>query len=80
VSWRVPLVEVVLSEQDIDAYLNRLRSGWLTMGPFIEQFEADLCPSSRLRTPFGTSAPSPSSATRPGCFDRSSTLRTSSGG
>jgi dTDP-4-amino-4,6-dideoxygalactose transaminase len=43
VSWRVPLVEVVLSEQDIDAYLNRLRSGWLTMGPFIEQFEADLC-------------------------------------
>jgi dTDP-4-amino-4,6-dideoxygalactose transaminase len=40
--WRVPLVDVALSDDDVEAYLDRLRSGWLTMGPFIEEFENEL--------------------------------------
>ncbi len=40
-SWRVPLISVELTDDDIEAYLDRLRSGWLTMGPSIAQFEAE---------------------------------------
>ena len=42
-SWVVPLIDVELTDGDVEAYLDRLRSGWLTMGPFIEKFEKDLC-------------------------------------
>lgn len=45
-SWAVPLTDVVVTERDIDAVLECLAGGWLTMGPRIEQFEhalAELC-------------------------------------
>jgi dTDP-4-amino-4,6-dideoxygalactose transaminase len=41
-NWAVPLTEVILSEEDVDAVLEVMRSGWLTMGPQTEQFEAAL--------------------------------------
>jgi dTDP-4-amino-4,6-dideoxygalactose transaminase len=33
VSWTVPLADVRLAEEDVQAVLDVLRSGWLTMGP-----------------------------------------------
>jgi dTDP-4-amino-4,6-dideoxygalactose transaminase len=39
VSWTVPLADVVLTEEDIDAVLDCLQGGWLTMGPRTQRFE-----------------------------------------
>jgi dTDP-4-amino-4,6-dideoxygalactose transaminase len=39
-SWTLPLTDVELTEEDIDAYLGVLESGWLTMGPRTEEFES----------------------------------------
>jgi dTDP-4-amino-4,6-dideoxygalactose transaminase len=33
VDWRVPLTEIELPEADVEAVLETLRGGWLTMGP-----------------------------------------------
>lgn len=38
-SWAVPLTDVAVSEQDVEAVLDCLRSGWLTMGPRTLAFE-----------------------------------------
>jgi len=38
-SWRVPLTDVRISEEDVEAVLDCLRSGWLTMGPRTIAFE-----------------------------------------
>ncbi|HEX2017121.1 MAG TPA: DegT/DnrJ/EryC1/StrS family aminotransferase [Solirubrobacteraceae bacterium] len=38
-SWQVPLTDLSISEPDIEAVLDCLRSGWLTMGPRTEEFE-----------------------------------------
>jgi dTDP-4-amino-4,6-dideoxygalactose transaminase len=40
--WRVPLSNISISEHDIEAVLDCLRSGWLTMGPRTQAFEAAL--------------------------------------
>ncbi|HEY1689352.1 MAG TPA: DegT/DnrJ/EryC1/StrS family aminotransferase [Solirubrobacteraceae bacterium] len=40
--WRVPLTDIVVPEQDVEAVLDCLRSGWLTMGPRTQAFEAAL--------------------------------------
>jgi dTDP-4-amino-4,6-dideoxygalactose transaminase len=40
--WRVPLTDVAMPEQDIEAVLDCLRSGWLTMGPRTRAFEQAL--------------------------------------
>jgi dTDP-4-amino-4,6-dideoxygalactose transaminase len=40
--WRVPLTDVAMPEQDVQAVLDCLRSGWLTMGPRNLQFEQAL--------------------------------------
>ncbi len=40
--WRVPLTDVVISEQDVQAVLACLESGWLTMGPRTKAFEQAL--------------------------------------
>jgi dTDP-4-amino-4,6-dideoxygalactose transaminase len=40
--WKVPLADVRLAEEDIDAAVAAYRSGWLSMGPRTERFEADL--------------------------------------
>jgi dTDP-4-amino-4,6-dideoxygalactose transaminase len=39
VSWEVPLTDVVLTQEDIDAFLDCLTSGWVTMGPRTQRFE-----------------------------------------
>ncbi len=37
--WAVPLTDVKISEEDINAVLDCLRSGWLTLGPRTADFE-----------------------------------------
>jgi dTDP-4-amino-4,6-dideoxygalactose transaminase len=39
VSWTVPLTDVQMSEEDVEAFLDVLRHGWLTMGPRTREFE-----------------------------------------
>ena len=41
-TWKVPLADVVVSEPDIEAVAETYRSGWLSMGPQTDAFEADL--------------------------------------
>jgi dTDP-4-amino-4,6-dideoxygalactose transaminase len=40
--WRVPLTDVVVTEDDVQAVLDCLESGWLTMGPRTLAFEQAL--------------------------------------
>jgi dTDP-4-amino-4,6-dideoxygalactose transaminase len=40
--WRVPLTDIAMPEQDIEAVLDCLRSGWLTMGPRTKALEEAL--------------------------------------
>ena len=40
--WRVPLTDIAVPEQDVQAVLDCLESGWLTMGPRIAAFEQAL--------------------------------------
>jgi dTDP-4-amino-4,6-dideoxygalactose transaminase len=40
--WRMPLTDIKVPEQDVEAVLDCLRSGWLTMGPRTQAFEAAL--------------------------------------
>jgi dTDP-4-amino-4,6-dideoxygalactose transaminase len=40
--WRVPLTDIAMSEQDVQAVLDCLESGWLTMGPRTQAFEEAL--------------------------------------
>ncbi len=40
--WRVPLTTIAVSEQDVQAVLDCLESGWLTMGPRTKAFEQAL--------------------------------------
>jgi dTDP-4-amino-4,6-dideoxygalactose transaminase len=37
----IPVFDVRLEEQDVTAVAETLRSGWLTMGPRIQAFEAE---------------------------------------
>jgi dTDP-4-amino-4,6-dideoxygalactose transaminase len=39
--WRITLADVVLDERECDAVDDVLRSGWLSMGPITERFEAE---------------------------------------
>src|SRR3954470_11993842 len=39
-SWRVPLADVVIAEDDLAAVIDTYRSGWLSMGPRTEELEA----------------------------------------
>jgi dTDP-4-amino-4,6-dideoxygalactose transaminase len=40
--WRVPLTDIAMPDQDVEAVLDCLRSGWLTMGPRTAAFEQAL--------------------------------------
>src|SRR3954465_7532568 len=40
-SWRVPLADVVIAEEDLAAVVETYRSGWLSMGPRTEELEAE---------------------------------------
>jgi len=37
--WRVPLTDIVMPEEDVQAVMDCLESGWLTMGPRTQAFE-----------------------------------------
>jgi dTDP-4-amino-4,6-dideoxygalactose transaminase len=37
--WKITLADVVMAEEEIEAMLRVVRSGWLTMGPRTEEFE-----------------------------------------
>jgi dTDP-4-amino-4,6-dideoxygalactose transaminase len=37
--WRVPLTDIRMTDSDVEAVLDCLRSGWLTMGPRTKAFE-----------------------------------------
>src|SRR5256885_2297348 len=39
-TWRVPLADVVIADEDLEAVLDTYRSGWLSMGPRTEEPEA----------------------------------------
>ena len=39
-AWRVPLADVTVPEEDIARVADVYRSGWLSMGPRTEEFEA----------------------------------------
>ncbi|MHB1469103.1 MAG: DegT/DnrJ/EryC1/StrS family aminotransferase [Solirubrobacteraceae bacterium] len=40
--WRVPLTGIAMPDEDVEAVLDCLRSGWLTMGPRTAAFESAL--------------------------------------
>lgn len=40
--WRVPLTDIAMPEQDVQAVMECLQSGWLTMGPRTQSFEQAL--------------------------------------
>lgn len=40
--WRVPLTDIVVTEQDVQTVIECLESGWLTMGPRTKTFEQAL--------------------------------------
>jgi dTDP-4-amino-4,6-dideoxygalactose transaminase len=41
-TWKVPLTELVVSDEELTAVAACLRSGWLTMGPCTQEFETAL--------------------------------------
>jgi len=41
-AWRVPLTELAVPDRDVEAVLDCLKSGWLTMGPRTKAFETAL--------------------------------------
>src|SRR5438093_252196 len=55
-AWRVPLADVVLSEDDIAAVAETYRSGWLSMGPETERFEAALAAYTGARHAIATAS------------------------
>jgi len=40
--WSIPLTDLRITDEDVEAVLECLRSGWLTMGPRVEEFEQRL--------------------------------------
>jgi len=55
-SWKVPLTELTVPEEDVEAVMDCLRSGWLTMGPRTAAFEDAF--ADWLGTPFAVSVSS----------------------
>jgi dTDP-4-amino-4,6-dideoxygalactose transaminase len=47
-SWDIPLTDVILDEEDVQAVGDCLRSGWLTMGPRTKAFEEAVARHTRL--------------------------------
>lgn len=40
-SWEVPLTDLTVRDEDVESYLDSLRSGWWTMGPTTDRFEEE---------------------------------------
>jgi dTDP-4-amino-4,6-dideoxygalactose transaminase len=64
--WRVPLTDIVVPEQDVQAVLDCLRSGWLTMGPRTKAFEEAL--AAYVRTPHAVTVSSGTAALHLACL------------
>jgi dTDP-4-amino-4,6-dideoxygalactose transaminase len=63
--WRVPLTDIAVSEGDVEAVLDCLRSGWLTMGPRTKVFEQTL--AGRIGTPHALAVSSGTAALHLAC-------------
>ncbi len=63
--WRVPLTDVQVTEGDVEAVLDCLRSGWLTMGPRTKVFEQAL--AARVGTPHALAVSSGTAALHLAC-------------
>jgi dTDP-4-amino-4,6-dideoxygalactose transaminase len=64
--WRVPLTDISIPEQDVEAVLDCLREGWLTMGPRTQAFEVAL--AGRVGTPNAVSVSSGTAALHLACL------------
>lgn len=58
--WSVPLTDLAMPERDVQAVLECLQSGWLTMGPRIQAFERAL--ADRVGTPHAVTVSSGTAA------------------
>jgi dTDP-4-amino-4,6-dideoxygalactose transaminase len=65
-SWRVPLTDIAMPEQDVQAVLDCLESGWLTMGPRTKAFEEAL--AEHVRTPHAVTVSSGTAALHLACL------------
>jgi dTDP-4-amino-4,6-dideoxygalactose transaminase len=54
--WKVPLADVRISEEEISAVADTYRSGWLSMGPQTERFEAAFAEYLGVRHAFATAS------------------------
>jgi dTDP-4-amino-4,6-dideoxygalactose transaminase len=64
--WRVPLTDISVPEQDVQAVLDCQQSGWLTMGPRTKAFEQAL--SSFVGTPQAVTVSSGTAALHLSCL------------
>jgi dTDP-4-amino-4,6-dideoxygalactose transaminase len=64
--WRIPLTDIAMPEQDVEAVLDCLRSGWLTMGPRTKAFEEAL--ASYVGTPHAATVSSGTAALHLACL------------
>jgi dTDP-4-amino-4,6-dideoxygalactose transaminase len=63
--WRVPLTDIEVSEEDVQAVLECLHEGWLTMGPRTQRFEQELAAS--IGTPHAVTVSSGTAALHLAC-------------
>jgi dTDP-4-amino-4,6-dideoxygalactose transaminase len=63
--WRLPLTDIEVTEGDVEAVLDCLRSGWLTMGPRTKVFEQTL--AGRIGTPHALAVSSGTAALHLAC-------------
>jgi dTDP-4-amino-4,6-dideoxygalactose transaminase len=64
--WRVPLTDISMAEEDVEAVLACLASGWLTMGPRTQAFEAGL--AEFVNTPHAVTVSSGTAALHLACL------------
>jgi dTDP-4-amino-4,6-dideoxygalactose transaminase len=63
--WRVPLTDIAMPEQDVQAVADCLRSGWLTLGPRTQAFEQAL--AAHVGTPHAIAVSSGTAALHLAC-------------
>ena len=63
--WRVPLTDIAMPEQDVQAVADCLRSGWLTLGPRTQAFEGAL--AGHVGTPHAVAVSSGTAALHLAC-------------
>ncbi|HEY4812624.1 MAG TPA: DegT/DnrJ/EryC1/StrS family aminotransferase [Solirubrobacteraceae bacterium] len=63
--WRVPLTDIAMPEEDVQAVADCLRSGWLTLGPRTQAFEGAL--AAHVGTPHAVAVSSGTAALHLAC-------------